>query len=89
MKQAESRVGFMYGLLSDPEDRGDTFLRTVSCISPDYTASYYYYYYYYYLFTAIRFSSGAVASTFVYIAKWSTHKIIKYTENSGYKQYIE
>jgi hypothetical protein len=30
----------------------------------------------------------AVASTFVYTAQWSTHKIMKYTENSDYKQYV-
>jgi hypothetical protein len=33
-------VDFLLGLLFNPEDVGDMFLRNVGCLSPDYTALY-------------------------------------------------
>jgi hypothetical protein len=37
-------------------------------------------YYYYYYLLQLGFHPVAVASTFVYTAKWSTHKTMEYTE---------
>jgi hypothetical protein len=34
----------------------------------------------------LGFHPAAVASTFVYTAQWSTHNIMKYTENSEYAE---
>jgi hypothetical protein len=38
--QRESRWQAELGLLSDPEDGGDMFLRNAGCLSTDYTALY-------------------------------------------------
>jgi hypothetical protein len=33
-------AGFLLGLLFDPEDEGDMFVRNIGCLSPRYTAVY-------------------------------------------------